>query len=151
MLVKDLKLNTIFNNMPTGENKYAKKRLGIDIKGIKNDSVTLKNKVEPPFISNSDLFWGKISDEQIAQINKAKKLPKNARFEIVYTTGGRGGLLTEPFYEIKLYIPFLPSINEETRVLPKGYEVVKNVRNTGEVGAVKIKANKKVSWKVFKC
>jgi len=107
------------------------------------DSFVASNKIEPPVISDTELYGHKITDAQIDQINKAGMLPPNARFEKLYAYGGRGGMLTEPIYDIVPYFPlfkFVPKINEHTRKLPDGYQVAKITKGrlNGFIGAVPI-------------
>ena len=105
------------------------------------DSLEVANKVEPPVISNDDIAWHKITDAQIDQINKAGMLPPNARFDRLYSTGARGGMLISPFYEIVVHVPYLPTINKQTRVLPKGFVVIRSHPKSqlrGLIGAVPI-------------
>lgn len=135
----NIRINPRFNIISFKQD--SAKVVGNSIKPQEQDSVTLENKVEPPKISNMQLFLGDITDQQIAQINKAKMLPENARFEAVYAAGGRGGLLMDPYYEINLYVPYMPTFYKETRILPSGYEVVKKASNTGSPCAVRVKAN----------
>jgi hypothetical protein len=96
--------------------------------------------VKPPEISNLDLFISHISDEQIEQINKAKKLPPNARFEELYAYGVKNAMLNTPVYKIVPHIPFTPKLNPHTQFLPEGYKVVKITGGqlNGFVGAIKI-------------
>jgi len=134
-----LKISSISSKISFGENPPVNAEAKTSVTPpSEGDSITLENKIEPPHISTLDLFLGKITDEQIAQINKAKMLPKNAKFNEVLIFGGRGGLLTEPFYEITWSV--LPTNSKNNRILPKGYEVVRNAQNSPMVGAVKIKA-----------
>jgi len=139
MFNPQIKINTKFSAVAFASNKNPEISAQGYVSAPSKDVVEIDNKIEPPQITNKQLLLGQITNEQIAQINKAKMLPENARFEEVYAAGGRGGLLTEPYYEINLYVPYMPTFYKETRILPKGYEVVKSVSNSGEVRAVKIK------------
>lgn len=93
----------------------------------KTTSKIEKDAVEIPSISSVQLFVGILSDEQIAQINKAKVLPQNACF---YRTQDMEGLSRGPkkFVLLDEYSiqPNLPWVNPKTRVLPAGYVVVKD-------------------------
>lgn len=104
------------------------------------DSFIVSNKIEPPVLSTFDLTFNRITDKQIAQINQAKMLPPNARFEKLYSYGGRNAMLREPIYQIVPHIPIVPKINEHTRKLPDGYQVVKITqgRLNGFIGAVPV-------------
>lgn len=137
---QQIKINPNFNSITfKQEQKNANETTPVKtINAQIEDSFKVETKIKPPHISNVDLFFCLLTDEQIAQINLTKMLPPNARFEKTYTNGSRrNGVLTEPMYEIKLFIPHIPAMEKQTRILPKGYIVVKNAPN-GKTGAVKI-------------
>lgn len=78
------------------------------------DTVEIKTKVKPPKISTFRLLFGVLTDEQIDQVNKSQKLPKNAKF----VRDGYGG------YRVAAN---LMGLTVGTRKLPEGFEVRKNV------------------------
>lgn len=79
----------------------------------KTDSVEIKAKVEPPEISTNKLIFKRLTDEQIEQVNKAGKLPENAKF----IRDGRGG------YYVAAN---LMNLAVGTRKIPEGFELRKD-------------------------
>ena len=73
-----------------------------------------KKEVQPPQISNSRLFFKVLTDEQISQINEAKRLPDNAKFIM---NGFGGYTISNNFFNFRA----------GTKVLPEGFEVRKNI------------------------
>lgn len=133
-------INIVQNFNKTSFKANASSAVQQPASSLAKDSFEVANKVEPPVISTLDLTFNRITDKQIAQINKAKMLPPNARFEKLYAYGGRNAMLREPIYQIVPHIPFVPKINEHTRKLPEGHQVVKITqgRLNGFIGAVPI-------------
>lgn len=79
----------------------------------KTDTVEIKNKVSPPEISTAKLIIKRLTDEQIDQVNKARKLPQNAKF----VRDGYGGYyIAANFMDLQI----------GTRKLPEGFEVRKD-------------------------
>lgn len=84
---------------------------------LPNDKIDLSEKtkqLEPPQISRTRLFFGRLTDEQIKQINEAKKLPENAKFVM---NGFGGYVITNNFFNFRA----------GTRDLPAGFEVKKDI------------------------
>ena len=84
---------------------------------IANDKLELSEKKqlpEPPQISRTRLFFDRLTDEQIKQVNESKKLPENAKFIM----NGFGGYTMENnFFNFRA----------GTRDLPAGFEVKKDI------------------------
>lgn len=121
-----------FNNIVFGEAKKVESQK--KVKSLVPDSFVSKEEIKPPEIPNWRAFAGVFTDEQIAQINKSKKLPENLRFCWVNPLAARtSGGLVDPYYKICMYIPY---VNEGTRDLPEGHIVIKEF--IGGVRAVKI-------------
>ena len=82
----------------------------------KPDELVLSSKeMDPPEISALRIMFGRLTDDQVAQINKSGKLPKNAKFIQSNMTG---------FYGI--FNNFF-NISPGTQQLPEGYEIKKNL------------------------
>lgn len=135
MLNNPINLNFKLNNISFLQKKPIEANSKANLKQIENDSFLKENEIMPPEIKKSQLkggFRAELSDEQIAQINKAKMLPENARF---YYYNGRGHL---PYYVIidkHSVNPFA----KVTRKLPEGYEVRRGYR--GNAIAVEINSD----------
>lgn len=67
-----------------------------------------------PEISRTRLAFGRLTDEQIAAVNAAGKLPENAKF---ISNGFGGYVVCNNFFGLRA----------GTQVLPAGFEVKKNV------------------------
>lgn len=94
------------------------------------------DKAEPPILKDYDIASGKFTDEQIAQINKAKRLPDNAKFYPIHVQQGRYGARKTDKYMISLSSfddkireiakkAHIKIKDEGIRELPEGYEVVR--------------------------
>lgn len=98
------------------------------------DSFEQQKPIEPSKMNDWQLIFNTISDEQIEQINKSKKLPEKYKFLYVNTQLPRQGApWQEPYYTI---IHPLPFIKKGTSTLPEGYKVQKN--KYGKLEVVKI-------------
>lgn len=100
----------------------------------KPDSIEINNKIEPPELTALQIIFNTFTDEQIAQINKAKMLPENACFIYQDFSRTRGHKYEDPYYLIGLRII---KIENRERILPEGYEVKRDLLSG--VKAVKIK------------
>ena len=100
---------------------------------LKQDSF---DKAEPPVLKDNDIASGKYTDEQIVQINRAKRLPDNAKFYPIYVPQGRFVNRKTNKYQIGLSTfndkiielakkAHLKTLDEGLRELPKGYEVIR--------------------------
>lgn len=94
------------------------------------------DRVEPPLLSDYDIVSCKYTDEQIAQINRAKRLPENAKFYPIYVNQGRYGARKTDKYQISISAfddkiieiakkAHLKVKDAGVRELPEGYEVVR--------------------------
>lgn len=85
---------------------------------LEKDSTDFSSKetkaIEPPQISKTRLFFCALTDEQIAQINESKKLPKNGKF----VNNGYGQYFITPNFF---------GLRPGTQDLPEGFEVKKNI------------------------
>jgi len=90
----------------------------ISIIDLEPDSVEISNKAsvetEPPKIGIIRLVFGRLSNEQIKQVNESGMLPKNAKFVMT----GQGTFVIRPNF-----LNVVPG----TRKLPEGFEVKKDV------------------------
>ncbi len=75
------------------------------------DKVEFSADSQAPKIGFFRLAFSRLTDEQIAQVNKTKKLPKNAKFIDIGTIQIRNNFF---------------NITQGTRTLPEGYELRKN-------------------------
>lgn len=91
---------------------------------------------EPPVLEDYNIASGKYTDGQIAQINRAKRLPDNAKFYPIYVQQGRYGSRKTNKYLIGLSSfddkiieiakkAHLKIKDSGVRELPEGYEVVR--------------------------
>lgn len=80
----------------------------------KVDTVEIKSTEDSPKISKTRLFFGRLTDEQIVQVNKTGKLPEGAKF---VPNGFGGYTVCNNFFGMRA----------GTQVLPAGFEVKKNV------------------------
>lgn len=80
------------------------------------DSVEIakRQNVEPPRISTVRLMFNLLTDQQIEQINKSRRLPDNAKF--IMSGYGRFNIANNFF-----------GIRVGTQTLPEGFEVKKDV------------------------
>ena len=76
--------------------------------------------IEPPQISKTRLFFGVLTDEQIAKVNESKKLPANGKF----INNGYGQYFISPNFF---------GIRPGTQELPQGFEVKKTRLGTAIV------------------
>lgn len=91
------------------------------------DSFEKKEEVKAPIISSFRAFAGLYTDEQVAQINKSKKLPDNLRFVYIDPMLWKNGQVwREPYYRISVYNIHNPITKNGTTDLPEGYEVRKS-------------------------
>ena len=80
------------------------------------DAIELSTKEKPqaPAISTARLLFGRLTDEQIKQVNESKQLPENAKFVM---NGFGGYSITNNFFNFRA----------GTRQLPEGFEVKKDI------------------------
>lgn len=106
--------------------------------------------VEPPVLKDDDIAAGRYTDEQIAQINQAKRLPDNAKFYPVYEPYSRYNAIKTGEYRIGLSVlsdklieiskkAHIHIKDEGIRGLPYGCEVIRKEGywGTSEVLAVR--------------
>lgn len=106
---------------------------------IEKDSFESQKENTPTKISNAQLFFNTLTNEQIEQINRTKELPQNAALLFVpgwKTINKRWG----NYYELVKESPLLKLLGRKTRkTLPEGYKL-KRVSG-GQVIAVKTEKN----------
>lgn len=86
----------------------------------KPDSAEFSTKVDVPKISKTRLFFTRLTDEQIAAVNKAGRLPDGAKF---VANGFGGYTICNNFFNFRA----------GTQQIPAGFELVKNVFGFTEV------------------
>lgn len=111
------------NKISFGNNKNTQAKPNKTVAKPKNDSITISNRIKPPVLTNSQIYWNSFTDEQIAQINKSKMLPENAVFVKILRPAWRGTYYFDTGnYSIALYRPWA-KYQKGTRILPEGCEV----------------------------
>ena len=145
MFINEIKINPKSNQIPF---KQEQTPVGNAVLQPQKDTVELKNKPEPPQISNSAALIpaASLTDEQIEQVNKAGRLPDNLKFSSMSNYSLRGGNYDSPiFYVIQpdLYYMFHSQANKNSsKEIPEGYVVVKKSKSWEYPHAIKIKENK---------
>lgn len=138
MLNNQIKILSNLSNIAFKQSPNQTTAIGQPLKMPEKDSFVANNEIEPPKIETWKFLlriFRTITDEDIAQINKAKMLPENLRFIYMDPDIIRGSLATQPYYMIVPHSSLFP--DQGTRILPKDYEVKRDI--LGEIRAVKIK------------
>ena len=114
------KINNISNYNTTFEQgEKANQIKESSMQEPKPDSFDASENIAPPKITFSQWFMG-LSDEQIMQINKAKKLPDNCRF--IYTHEPAPRKIDISFDDYRIVMS-ASSSKLGVQELPEGYEV----------------------------
>jgi len=120
-----VKNNPNFNSIPFGSNNNSECNAQYYVASSEKDSFENNAGIKSPSISNLHAFAGIFTDEQIAQINKSKKLPENLRFVYIDPLKWQYGQpWREPYYRICIHNPIT---DKGTPNLPEGYEVKKSL------------------------
>lgn len=134
MAINQLKIYSNFNAISFKQKQSVQTAPNVTTQNVSQDIFVKETNIEPPEIKPSQFLYNgnvDLTDEQIIQINKAKRLPANARF--IYNNG-RGQV---PHYDIIKANPneslpkpakkhFLPAYASPRIDLPEGYEVERN-------------------------
>lgn len=97
------------------ENASKAENVSAPVQQETNDSfISSKKDVEPPKISTVRLMTGFMTDKQVEGINKAGKLPENAKFVM---NGYGSYTICNNFFGMRV----------GTQTIPQGFEVKKNV------------------------
>lgn len=96
------------------ENTPKLEKISLPTQNKTNDTFVSSNQeIEPPKISRFRLMTGFLTDKQVEGINKAGKLPKNAKFVMAF---GSYSICNNFF-----------GFRTGTQTIPQGFEVKKNV------------------------
>lgn len=134
-------INTYETAVFKGESKKSE-QIQTAVESAPSDEFVGADKFEPPFISEYQLKKNKITDEQIIQINKSKKLPNNATLRGIPKFSPRTGAAYNIGYDsfenrfhfvVEYYAysdnKYASSIYKPNRDIPEGYVAARGPDN----------------------
>lgn len=132
IMTNKINFNHIHRNL-INKNKGSLTFKGSSDIAVSPDTFTPSAVIEVPVISDEQLKKNKITDEQIIQMNKSKKLPNNAQlYGIPAQIRGQRSFkptYTDRFhYEVK-YCHQTPWDKKVKRIIPEGYVAARGPKN----------------------
>lgn len=127
-----INFNLIHKNILPKNNGFLTFKGSSDI-AVSPDTFTPSVAMEAPVISDEQLKKNKITDEQIIQMNKSKKLPNNAQlYGIPAQIRGQRSFkptYTDRFHYEVQYYPQTTWNKKVKRVIPEGYVAARGPKN----------------------